>query len=238
MAAAEHVPPDLSYSVDYSETSSSIIREGQSDLHAQDPDELLFLLEKDITVELQKRRSDLYFLHSAALEWNGKACLLAAEAGSGKSTTAWALLHHGFRYLSDELSPVDPDTMQVFPYPHALCLKQVPPPEYPLPAETIDLGRTLHVPVRSLPSEVIPGPRPLGAAFLVKYRPELSAPELHAISSAEASARLYLTALNALSHPNHGLDAVLRIAEHVPCFAIHSAGLSATCALIRSALGD
>ena len=196
---------------------------------------MLFLLEKDLTVELQKKRPDLYFLHSAAIEWRGKAYLLAAEAGSGKSTTTWALLHHGLRYLSDELSPIDLDTMQVFPYPHALCLKQ-PPPDYPLPAGTIDLGRTLHVPVRLLPSAAIIKPLPLGAVFLVKYFPDLGAPDLRAISSAEASARLYLTALNALSHPNRGLDAVVRIAEQVPCFAIHSADLPGTCDLIRSAL--
>jgi hypothetical protein len=58
------------------------------------------------------------------------------------------------------------------------------------------------------------------------------------MSPAEASARLYLTALNALSHPNRGLDAAIAIAEHVPCFAIDSADLPATCALIRSAIGD
>jgi len=239
VAAAEGIRVELEYSVGTLETPGLYVlrRPGQPPLEGIPAGDLLFHLEKDVTVELQKRRPDLYFLHSAALEWNGKACLLAAEAGSGKSTTTWALLHHGFRYLSDELSPVAPDTLRVFPYPHALCLKQ-PPPDYPLPAETMDLGRTLHVPVRSLPSEVIKEPLPLGAVFLVKYRPDLDAPELRAIGSAEASARLYLTALNALSHPNRGLDAVVRIAEHVPCFAIHSADLPATCALIRSALSD
>jgi hypothetical protein len=230
-------PPDLDYSVESSDTSWSINRAGQPPHHCVDSDELLFLLEKDLTVEVQKRRSDLYFLHSAALEWNGKVCLLAADSGGGKSTTTWALLHHGFRYLSDELSPIDLDTLHVFPYPHALCLKR-PPPDYPLPAETINLGRTLHVPVHLLPAEAINEPLPLGAVFLVEYRPDLSEPHLHPISAAEAGARLYLTALNALSHPHRGLDAAICIAERVPCFAIESAGLPATCALVRSALAD
>ena len=237
VVTAEASPPDLHYSVESGTASSSIFRAGQPSLQWADPDELLFLLEKDLTIELQKQRSDLYFLHSAALEWNGKACLLAADSGGGKSTTTWALLHHGFRYLSDELTPVDLDTLQVFPYPHALCLKR-PPPDYPLPAETINLGRTFHVPVHALPAEAIEEPLPLGAVFLVKYRPDLSEPNLHPISAAEAGARLYLTALNALSHPHRGLDAAICIAERVPCFAIESAGLPATCALIRSALAD
>jgi hypothetical protein len=237
MAVSNVSPPFLSYAVECTKASSSVLRAGQPPLHWEDGDDLVFRLEKDLTVELQKWRPDLYFLHSAALEWNGKACLFAAEAGSGKSTTTWALLHHGFRYLSDELSPVDVDAMRVFPYPHALCLKRRPL-NYPLPTDTIDLGRTLHVPVGSLPSETITEPLPLGAVFLVKYRPDLAAPELRAISAAEAGARLYLTALNALSHPNRGLDAAVRIAEQVPCFAVDSAALPATCALIRSVLDD
>jgi hypothetical protein len=233
---AESSASDLTYSIESSAASCSIVRADRV-LPWADPDDMLFVFEKDLTVELQKRRPDLYFLHSAAVERNGKVCLLAADSGSGKSTTTWALLHHGFGYLSDELAPVDLDSMRVSPYPHALCLKQAPP-DYPLPTDTIDLGRTLHVPVRSLPADTITEPLPLGAVFLVKYRPDLAEPELRAIGPAEASARLYLTALNALSHPNRGLEAAVRIAEHVPCFEIHSANLPATCTLIRSVLPD
>ena len=29
----------------------------------------------------------------------------------------WALSHHGFRYLSDELAPIDPGTLRVHPFP-------------------------------------------------------------------------------------------------------------------------
>ena len=155
-AAIDDVSVDVEYSVATSDAPglfSLVCREGPS-IEGLNIGDLLFHIEKDLAVELQKRRPDLYFLHSAALEWKGKAYLFAAEAGSGKSTTTWALLHHGFRYLSDELSPIDPNTMQVFPYPHALCLKE-PPPDYPLPPETVDLGRTLHVPVDSLPSEAV-----------------------------------------------------------------------------------
>jgi hypothetical protein len=71
--------------------------------------------------------------------------------------------------------------------------------------------------------------------FLIQYRSELDAPRLHTISPSEASARLYTSALNALAHPNHGLDAVVRIARHVPCYYVSTAGLPATCALIRAA---
>ncbi len=235
-AANDRTPPDLDYRISSGTTPGafSLIREGQTACEGSNPGDLLFLLEKDVTVELQKRRSDLFFLHAAAIAWRGWACLLAAESGSGKSTTTWGLLHHGFHYLSDELSPIDLHSMRVFPYPHALCLKQPPAAAYRLPAGALDLGGTISIPARTLPSATVSGPRPLGAVFLVTHRPDLSAPNMRVVAPAEASARLYVTALNALAHPNRGLDAVIRISEAVPCFAVSSAELSATCALIGS----
>jgi len=124
--------------------------------------------------------------------------------------------------------------MRVSPYPHALCLKRHPPQNYPLPKEAIELGRTIHVPAQSLPSATISESLPLAAVFLVKYRRELNAPEIRRISPAEASARLYVNTLNALAHSNRGLDAVVQIAEHVPCFTVSSAELRATAMMIRS----
>jgi hypothetical protein len=227
-------PPDLQYTVNCTGGTFSIAREGQDHLTGEGLSDLLFLLEKDVTVELQKRRSELLFLHSAAVERGGKAYLFAAEAGSGKSTTTWALLHHAFRYLSDELSPIDLDSLVVLPYPHALCLKQPALVPYAVPERAIRLGLTIHIFVESLPSAPAPVPQPIGALFLIKHRPELAVPELRALGTAEASARLYVTALNPLAHPNHGLDAVVHVAEHAPCFALDSADLASTCALIRS----
>src|SRR5262245_64534013 len=95
MAAAddENAPPDLQYMVNCAGEDFTIAREHQDPLTGVGLGDLLFLLEKDVTVELQKRRSELLFLHAAGVEWRGKAYLFAADAGSGKSTTAWALLH-------------------------------------------------------------------------------------------------------------------------------------------------
>ena len=236
-SSEEESQPDMEFSVKSGDPSSSLslVHRGQTAQAAVDSSDLLFLLEKQITVELQRRRADLFFLHAAAIVLRGRVCLLAAESGGGKSTTTWAMLHHGFDYLTDELSPVDIQSMHVFPYPHAICLKRLPPDSYPLPPSAMHLSRTIHVPACSLPGAAVSEPRPLGAVFLLKYEPDLPAPAMHAIGPAEAGARLYANALNALAHADHGLDAVARIAERVPCFSVSSAGLPATCRLIRAA---
>ena len=224
---------DLRYQIEGGPRSSYVLTRDAARAHAcADPGELAFALEKDLTIELQLRRSELLFLHAAALEWQGRAVLLAGASGNGKSTTAWALLHRGFRYLSDELGPLDLGTMTVHPFPHALCLKHEPPRPYALPAGAIRLGTRIHVPPRALPSSTVVGPRPLAAVFLVTYRSEIAAPQVRAMSRAEASARLYTTALNPLAHSNQGLDAAVRIAERTPCFAVEAAELALTSALV------
>jgi len=238
MVSAEHVdaPPDLEYSINGGPTAFSLSSRENTTLDTEVPGDLLYLLEGEITVDLQKKRPDLFFLHSAALVWAGKAYLFTAESGGGKSTTTWGLLHHGFGYLSDELSPIDLRSMSVLPYPHALCLKRSPPIPYSLPSEAISLGRTIHIPTRLFPSDVIGEPVPLAAVFLLNYSPHLAEPNVGLIGHGGASAHLYVAALNALAHPNQGLDAVVSIAKRVPTYAVNTADLQATCALIRSVI--
>ena len=206
---------------------------GKAEQSAKDAGDLLFQLEKDIIVELQRRCPDYLFLHAATLDWRGKACLLVGESGAGKSTTAWALQHHEFGYLSDELSLVDLDALRVHAYPHALCLKKIPSSPYSLPEGALDLGATIHVPTAAMPGPVILDSRPLSVLFLLKYSPENHTPTLRAMGAAEASIHLYVSTLNALAHSNSGLDAVVRLAELLPCFAVARADLASTCALIK-----
>jgi len=230
---------DFRYRIDRRPQSSyALTRDSAEPYACADLGELVFALEKDLTIELQLRRRELLFLHAAALEWRGHAILLAGASGNGKSTTAWALLHSGFRYLSDELAPLDLHTMDVHPFPHALCLKHEPPRPYALPGDAVRLGPRIHVSPRALPSPSVVGPRPLAAAFLVTYRPELAAPRLRTLGRAEASARLYVSALNPLAHANLGLDATVQIAERTPCFAVDTAELSRTAALIGATVAE
>ncbi len=229
--------PALDYSVERDAEGGFVLRRdpGQT-VHAPSDGLFLFHFEKDLTIELQRRRSDLYFLHAAALERDGRGLLLVAESGAGKSTTTWGLLHHGFRYASDELAPIDLARREVHGFPHALCLKTDPPEPYPLPAGTLRTSRTRHVPVNLMPSPLAPGPFAPETIVFVQYRPELGRPALAPLGRAEAAARLYVQALNALAHPEDGLDAALEIVRGARCFSLEAVALDATCALVVGSL--
>lgn len=62
-------------------------------------------------------------LHSAVVERNGVAILLPAMPGSGKSTLCAALVHRGWRLLSDEFGLFDFKGRRLVPFPRPIALK-------------------------------------------------------------------------------------------------------------------
>jgi HprK-related kinase A len=62
-------------------------------------------------------------LHAAVVERGGRAALLPAPPGSGKSTLCAALVAHGWRLLSDELALIDLDSRRLVPFPRPISLK-------------------------------------------------------------------------------------------------------------------
>lgn len=62
-------------------------------------------------------------IHSATLERNGRALLMPAPPGAGKSTLCSGLIARGWRLLSDEFALVDPATRLLVPVPRPVALK-------------------------------------------------------------------------------------------------------------------
>lgn len=69
------------------------------------------------------RAHHLLLLHSAVVERNGQAILLPASPGYGKSTLCAALIHSGWRLLSDEFGLVRPEDGLLLPLPRLIPLK-------------------------------------------------------------------------------------------------------------------
>jgi hypothetical protein len=234
---AAHPTRDASATLRYTVTpgpsplSFMLSRDGREPIVGRGGHDLLFAVEQDLTVELQRRRPQLLFLHAAALEWRGGVHLLVGASGSGKSTTAWGLVHDDFAYLSDELAPIDLATMRVLPYPRALCLKR-DPGEYPLPPDALDFGTAIYVAPCSFPRRPIHEPPPLAGIFVLEPVHAGEEARMRPLGRAEASARVYPHALNALAHPNLGLDAIAQVVDEVPCAALAVGSLRTACAAI------
>lgn len=219
----EPASPMIRYKINSHQGSCFVVeREGAMPFSAENVYELLYGFEKDLTIELESQRKDLFFVHGAALELNGQAILISAPSGSGKSTTTWALLHHGFNYLSDELAPIQLESLNIEAFPHALNQKKHPPEPYVLPEQTFKTDRTMHVPVEVLPCKVIYTPTPLVAMFYVQYNPDATEPSITPVSVAQGCMNLFANGLNQLQHENKGLAAATDIAERVPSFKVET----------------
>ena len=62
-------------------------------------------------------------VHAAVLEKSGRALVMSAPPGSGKSTLCAGLASRGWRLLSDELALIEPASGDVAPLPRPISLK-------------------------------------------------------------------------------------------------------------------
>jgi HprK-related kinase A len=62
-------------------------------------------------------------IHAAVVERGGRAAVLPAPPGSGKSTLCAALVHRGWRLLSDEIAVVELDGSTIHPLVRPVSLK-------------------------------------------------------------------------------------------------------------------
>ncbi len=209
-------------------TCFSLSRNGGLIAQGLDISQLLFAVQQDIVVSVQRLRHDLVFVHAAVLQRDGFAFVLAAPSGSGKSTLCWAMLHEGFHLMSDELAPIDPKSLQVLPFLLAVTLKSRPPECCPLPASTLETTRALYIPVAALPSTPAVECSLLRAIVFVDYMPDFNFPSLTRLSVAAAASRLYPNVLNALAHESMGIDVSIRFARSVPSYYLASADVSET----------
>ncbi len=225
----------IDYSTSYQTDSGHyhITRAGNETYSYDNTADFIYFFEKDLTLELQKLRPDLFFLHSAALTFNTKTILIIGHSGAGKSTTSWALTHHGFEYFSDELSPIDLNNMHVTGYPHAICVKQDPPAPFLLPQTAMVTSRTKHIPVENLAAGVAVGTAKITHIFFVHYKPEQHEVSIQAISPALASAKIYANALNQLCHEKSGLPAATKIARACDSYTLEFNNVEQACLEIR-----
>jgi len=63
-------------------------------------------------------------VHAAVLERGGRALILPAKPGVGKSTLCTALAHRGWRLLSDEMALLRPADGRLDPIPRPIALKE------------------------------------------------------------------------------------------------------------------
>jgi HprK-related kinase A len=122
-------------------------------------------------------------VHAAVVEKNGKALMLPAPPGSGKSTLCAALVSRGWRLLSDELALIHLETHLVVPLARPVSLKNAsidvmksyaPEARFTRPAMDTTKGTVAHMKVPD--ASIARAAEPAKMAWVVFPRYQAGAP--------------------------------------------------------------
>ena len=166
-------------------------------------------------------------LHAAVVERNGRALILPAPPGSGKSTLCAGLIQRGWRLLSDELAMIDPAAFALTPIPRPVSLKNASievlrafAPQAvisPIVFETVK-GSVAHL--RPPPDSVRRANETAPPGWLVLPHFVAGAPaRLEPLSKARAVAHLAENAFNFSLHGQRGFELLAAVAEASECFS-------------------
>ena len=208
--------------------------DSNSEIAAAQTGDVIYELEGNLVVWLQLANPSYAFLHAAALIRNRSIHLLTGHSGAGKSTTAFGLTRFGFQLLTDEMVAIDPASRTLTAFKHAVCLKRHPPDGFELPPGTVTSTRGYHIPPSALNETNPEDGLPIKTIIFMEYDPTAEEPVLRACGAAEAVTRLYPNMLNALSHPEEGVEAAATVVREMDSYLMKTAELGASCELITS----
>lgn len=99
------------------------VSSGQKHFRMSDTAQLLPIFEWGFNWCVASFQHQYLALHAAVLERDGKALIMPAPPGSGKSTLCAVLMLEGWRLLSDEMCLIDLDSSQIIPFLRPVSLK-------------------------------------------------------------------------------------------------------------------
>lgn len=173
-------------------------------------------------------------IHAAVVEKNGRALILAADPGSGKSTLCAALVHQGWRLLSDELALVDRENGTVHAISRPISLKNTSIDIIRSFGRDVELSPTCHDTAKGSIAHMKP-PAVSVAAMGVPATPALVVfpkyvPEKPMFSEDVGSAHAFLEiarhAFNLSVLAGDGFEAIARLIDEVRVRRISYASLA------------
>jgi hypothetical protein len=179
--------------------------------------------------ELCKRQPHHLLLHAATLCRDGQLLLLPGESAFGKSTLAAALATHDWVLYSDELAPLNPDTLNVTPFPLPIGIKSrsisVLQSYYPDLSAQAACCRADGQLVRYLATSQIPladpdaNLAPVAVLIFPRYLPD-AATCLTRLTPLRALERLAQTGSSERPLRSNDVEALLALAGQRPCWSL------------------
>lgn len=178
-------------------------------------------------------------LHAAVVERNGRALILPAPPGSGKSTLCAGLVFSGWRLLSDELALIEPRSGQLHGLARPISLKNASVEAIRAFAPQARLSPVVHetskgsiAHVQPPRESVIQVDRPAAPGWIVlpRYAPGEPA-RLEPLARAEAFMQLVDNAFNYHLHGGRGFEVLTALVDRCHCYRFTYSRLDEAAAL-------
>jgi hypothetical protein len=178
-------------------------------------DQLIPLLKEKIIEIFMCLRPQLLWLHAGAAEKNGEAVMIAGPSGSGKSTLVTHLSGQGWRLLSDDVSPVRTDALQIIPFPQTPSRRIFPGKV----VERSELGAVNRETVTLTEAQVADAPCRIAAVVFPQFDAE-SGSRMSPMSPGEGALELLKYVRNFGDHLGGAVEHAATLARNVRMFRL------------------
>jgi len=188
--------------------------------------DVIYHLTDRIVFHIADKSQDVHCLHAASVASNGRAIVIPANSGAGKSSFTTWLAANGFDYLTDELILVDKDAcLQGVARPIQMKFHGLKAVESLISEPSlIQKGKfATALPIACLGGVVAQDRQKLAMFIFPKYEKNKEY-SLRKLSSAEAGMRLMANHVNARNLEGHGFRAMMEIIRNTPSYALDYGG--------------
>ncbi|MFC2165491.1 hypothetical protein ACFLT2_10920 [Acidobacteriota bacterium] len=91
-------------------------KNGQVLVRMQGELEAVFSLEYDVEISVLQHRKDWLAFHAGCVAVGDKACIIAGNPDTGKTTTTFNLVEMGHKFMCEEIAFLDTESGEVLPY--------------------------------------------------------------------------------------------------------------------------
>ena len=178
-------------------------------------DDVLCSLKYEAIMGLIKARPELLWLHAGAAAYQGSAIVISGCSGRGKSTLVTSLCTRGWRYLSDDVLPLNLNSGKVIPFPRTPEVRENIGRE--LPPEQIQELKQTELELK--PEIVCKEAMPIKALVFPTY--SLYSPtQILPYSPATAALELLQNCINFVDHKQIAVRHVCELVKHLPTFRL------------------
>jgi len=229
-----NIPPRHEYVIEPTSNGLTLLKDGQLTGHFGSCLELICRMEEDIENTLIRSIGSWVGFHAGAVMIEDTACVIPGNPDTGKTTTTFNLVEMGQIFLCEEVTPVDPETLLVYPYPQVLTLEGAYAEKYGsrYPVTNGDLTILDSQTARYHPYAAGSDPVPLKTILIPAYDPS-ETPGIEEVAPEEAFTELLGYCFPPNTDDEHLFDSVIRICEKSEIFRLRTNSLQSMRQLLK-----